>query len=464
MEKHELFDKPRHIFNMEETGLQLNNRPSHVISAKGSKAVSTVTSTEKGETLTVIACCIAEGGFMPPTTIMKGKYKKAEFQDGMPPGAILFISQKSAYINSELFMNWLKEYFLPRKPDRKVLLVLGGHSTHCNSVEMLEFADSHDIILVTMPSHTSHYLQPLDRAVFKSLKSHFYESCQIWLKRNPGRRITRLQFSELLSEAWGKSATPQNAISAFRATGIYPLNPSAIPDCAFCLAQDQVLSNANKIQQKSPSKLCSALDLPGTSHDLPSMFSHPPFESDTTIEKKETPSKILQDISIVPLKTPARKRAKQVATLLRSPEHILNRKVKEHEKMQKEKRKRKAEGQKLLRITEKEKKKNKKNMRKIKQDFESWSASESKFIPSCDSDLDVSDDLDSANNYRGWGENYYLTKKAEDWIRCVLCSHWLHENCTEFTDTCNECGKCQNMESCKWKGKGIGKGKTKKAN
>ncbi|KAI4470783.1 hypothetical protein MML48_1g14908 [Holotrichia oblita] len=243
-------------------------------------------------------------------------------------------------------------------------------------------------------------------------------------------------FGELLSEAWAKSATPQNAISAFRATGIYPLNPSAIPDYAFCLAQDHVLRNANKIQQKSPSKLCSALDLPGTSHDLPSMFSHPPLESDTTIEKKETPSKILQDISIVPLKTPARKRAKQVATLLTSPEHILNRKVKEHEKMQKEKRKH----------------------------SESSSASKSEFIPSGDSDLDVSDDLDSANNCRGCGENYYLTKKAEAWIRCVLSSYWLHENCTEFTDTCNECGKCQNMESCKWKGKGIGKGKTKKAN
>lgn len=58
--------KPSHIFNMDETGLQLNNRPDHVLAAKGSKAVSTVTSTEKGETITVIACCNAEGTFLPP--------------------------------------------------------------------------------------------------------------------------------------------------------------------------------------------------------------------------------------------------------------------------------------------------------------------------------------------------------------------------------------------------------------
>ncbi|CAG4961071.1 unnamed protein product [Parnassius apollo] len=47
--------KPSCIFNMDETGLQLNNRPGHVLAEKGSKAVSTVTSTEKGETITVIA-------------------------------------------------------------------------------------------------------------------------------------------------------------------------------------------------------------------------------------------------------------------------------------------------------------------------------------------------------------------------------------------------------------------------
>ncbi|CAG4994910.1 unnamed protein product [Parnassius apollo] len=52
--------KPSCIFNMDETGLQLNNRPGHVLAEKGSKAVSTVTSTEKGETITVIACCNAE--------------------------------------------------------------------------------------------------------------------------------------------------------------------------------------------------------------------------------------------------------------------------------------------------------------------------------------------------------------------------------------------------------------------
>lgn len=174
MEEHDLFNKLVSVFNMDESGLQLNN---HVLAEKGSRAVTTLTSTEKGETITIIACCNAEGTFLPPACIFKGKYKKKEFQDGMPPGSALFMSQKSAYITGAIFLNWLKTHFVPRKPAGTVMLLLDGHSTHCNSVEMLEFAIQNNIVLASMPSHTSHYLQPPDRAVFKSLKYHFYEAC-----------------------------------------------------------------------------------------------------------------------------------------------------------------------------------------------------------------------------------------------------------------------------------------------
>jgi hypothetical protein len=69
-----LFDKPGNIFNVDETGLQLNNKPGQVIAAKGSKNVSSLTSSEKGETISVVACCNGEGSFLPPYCIFKRKY------------------------------------------------------------------------------------------------------------------------------------------------------------------------------------------------------------------------------------------------------------------------------------------------------------------------------------------------------------------------------------------------------
>lgn len=54
-----------------------------------------------------------------------------------------------------------------------------------------------------------------------------------WQKENVNRKVSSLQFGQLLSEGWGKPATAENAISGFRATGIFPLNPKVVPDYAF---------------------------------------------------------------------------------------------------------------------------------------------------------------------------------------------------------------------------------------
>ena len=67
----QLLHKPGNIYNMDESGLQLNNDPDHVIAIKGSKDVHVRKSSERGETITVIACCNAEGTFLPEYCILK---------------------------------------------------------------------------------------------------------------------------------------------------------------------------------------------------------------------------------------------------------------------------------------------------------------------------------------------------------------------------------------------------------
>lgn len=135
----ELHDKPSNVFNMDESGLQLKNKPTQVLAQKGSKNVSSLTSGEKGETISVIAYCNAEGMFLPPYSIFKGKNRKEEFLDGLPPGSQIAMSEKSAYVNATIFKDWLKSHFLPRKPAGKVLLIVDGHTSHTNLVEVLEF-------------------------------------------------------------------------------------------------------------------------------------------------------------------------------------------------------------------------------------------------------------------------------------------------------------------------------------
>jgi hypothetical protein len=170
--ENDLIDKPGHIYNMDKTGLQIINKVGKVIASKGAKEIYRHTSGEKGETITIVACCNAKGNFLPPLCIFKGTNNKPEFIDGMPAGSRVIMNKESAYMNSNIFMIWLKEHFLLRKPSGKVLLVLDGHASHCNEFEMLDCARSNDIVLLCLPPHTTKYLQPLERTFFKPLKEY----------------------------------------------------------------------------------------------------------------------------------------------------------------------------------------------------------------------------------------------------------------------------------------------------
>lgn len=74
------------------------------------------------------------------------------------------------------------EHFVPKQLLGIVLLILDGHASHVNSVEMLEFANSNDITILCLPSHTTHSLQTLDRRHL----NHTFNKHAVC-----GRRITR---------------------------------------------------------------------------------------------------------------------------------------------------------------------------------------------------------------------------------------------------------------------------------
>ncbi|XP_045768358.1 uncharacterized protein C01G6.5-like [Maniola jurtina] len=110
----------------------------------------------------------------------------------------------------------------------------------------------------------------------------------------------------------------------------------------------------------------------------------------------------------------ARKRTKQVAAVLTSKESIKSKRTKLEKKSKIQNRK----------------------PRSFKNKLESTSEEE---------DLILLDNEDSAGEDCEYdclrcGENYYKTEKIEDWIQCIFCHKWMHENCTPFENTCDTCG------------------------
>ena len=83
-------------------------------------------------------------------------------------------------------------------------------------------------LLFSVYPHTTHITQPLDNGCFGTLKRAWAEECHRYLSDNPGRVVTRYQFSELFHHPWRRSMTMTNVISGFRSTGVYPLNCHAM--------------------------------------------------------------------------------------------------------------------------------------------------------------------------------------------------------------------------------------------
>lgn len=51
------------------------------------------------------------------------------------------------------------------------LVVLDSHYSHLHNIEFLELMRSHNVHISALPAHCSHWLQPLDQSIFRSLKS-----------------------------------------------------------------------------------------------------------------------------------------------------------------------------------------------------------------------------------------------------------------------------------------------------
>ena len=136
----------------------------------------------------------------------------------------------------ELFSYWLKDLFLPSiPPARPVLLLLDGHSSHYEP-NTIKYAASHGVVILCLPPHTTHVAQPLDVSFFKPLKTYWSEVCHRYMQDNPGRVVTKYQFSSLFSTAWYKTIRPETIISGFRKVGVCPFDSSAIvvPDIPMC--------------------------------------------------------------------------------------------------------------------------------------------------------------------------------------------------------------------------------------
>lgn len=472
MEETGVLNKPNLIYNVDETGCVLNNRQTQkVVAQKGSKLVVKQTSVERGELVTIVACCSATGHYIQPMAIFKGKKFHREWEDGFPAGAKVCMSD-SGWINEELFLEWLK-HFQANRVAGPCVLILDGHVSH-KTLPALLFCERNNITLLSLPSHTTQRLQPLDRTFFRPFKLCYDRECNTFMAAHQGERnITKFNFGHLLKKAWCKAATIDNAVNGFRSTGIFPLNPGVLTEVDF-QPSCSVENGGNRPKPTalpSTPRLSAALPLTsgqspkvhstsGKSSSLPSIAEHSPALPLTTRLSPALPSTSGQscpptDESV--LDSPPFRASTPVGLLQRDASVEVNISFHEllptPEKRLKQTRSRKQKSEVLtspVAIQEAQKRDERKNVSSKNTQKKLNNSKKRVAVRSSSSEEEEQqqevEEEEGDNTACGFCFKSYRdpgSSRLGDWVECMKCSVWYHENCVGGKGQKRfVCGKC----------------------
>lgn len=138
-----------------------------------------------------------------------------------------------------------------------LLLIFDNHSAHV-SPKSVEIARGNGNVLLTLPPHTSHKVQPLDASVYGPFKTYYNKAINSWMRTHPGQTASIYAIPEIVHETFLSAMTPRNILSGYRSTGIFPFNRDIFPQEAY--APSMVTDTPNPDEQS---------DQPSTSADLP---------------------------------------------------------------------------------------------------------------------------------------------------------------------------------------------------
>ena len=105
------------------------------------------------------------------------------------------------------------------------MLVMDGHDSHI-AIEFLWLCKQNDVQLVFLPSHSSHLLQPLDLAVFSSMKAHYRTAIAELSYLDDAAPVKKKRFIKAYSQARTKALEPRGIRNGWKAAGLVPWNPT----------------------------------------------------------------------------------------------------------------------------------------------------------------------------------------------------------------------------------------------
>ena len=220
------------IYNFDETGFQMGViSTAKVVTASEKAGRPTTIQPGNREWVTVIESICSRGSSIPPLVIFDAAMHQASwYADGiLPPNWSIAVSE-NGWTNNQIGLHWLKTVFDRYTKDRTIgryrLLILDGHNSHATP-EFDQYCIDQSIIVLCMPPHSSHLLQPLDVGCFSVLKQSYGRYIERLINRGVNH-IDKLEFLPLYQQARSEALHEKNIRNSFAATGLVPYEPDRV--------------------------------------------------------------------------------------------------------------------------------------------------------------------------------------------------------------------------------------------
>lgn len=220
------------IFNMDETMVRSTSTKLKVI-APHTCVDPKITIDDQMFHITVCFCVSGAGEHCKPLVILP----KVLFPEELDQFADYFAwsGQSSGWITREIFEQWTIKIFMPyvetirRRSSEfshcRALLLVDSHSSRA-APETLQMLHDNNVDVLTIPSHTSHLLQPLDRGVNSTFKRALdalpSSTCGMTLAERRKEMIVKM-----VSGTYS-AMSPTVITGAFREAGVIPLSSTIV--------------------------------------------------------------------------------------------------------------------------------------------------------------------------------------------------------------------------------------------
>ena len=220
--------------NCEETPITFDSPLSDSLAKIGQKTITVKTTGKEKTRITALLTIYANGEKLMPYIIFKAKkdsiinndlkkyIKERKFN-------IITTTQNNAWIDEEIFINYIETILSKYKAGTKKLLIMDYCTAHCTD-KIFETLKNKNIDYIFIPKHMTPVLQPLDRMVnfpFKKyLKTKFSEYLMFANEKEESIGEARKRILNDINEIWFDNSNKysginaDNIIKSFKITGI----------------------------------------------------------------------------------------------------------------------------------------------------------------------------------------------------------------------------------------------------